>query len=387
MPFADSSERLNVSMVKSQSRRLVFRHIFRHGPVARGGIARDTGLSQGTVKTVIDEFFGSGILVESKDQAAQVGRKPLRVYLRREARTFGVLNIQPDRCEVHLLDLQLQPIGPRAQMQTGRPHDFAPRLERFLARSLAPPDEAGALAALGIVVPGVYDEARDRVVCRIMPVLADIALGQIVARVTSAPVTIGEDVQLAALAEVGDPHYVRQPLFYFYAGAGVGGCYVDEGRVLEGATKMAGEIGQMYLNTDDRLEDLVRWPRFLHDAGVQATTDADAAVRPLLRRLTAGERLATDALRDVTSAVAAALVSTVCLLNPRTVAIGGPYATMGETFLGPVRDYLVARLMPEHANELELIAARSGEHGMVRGAAVTALERWLDGEYTGGDNQ
>jgi len=387
MPFADSSERLNVSMVKSQSRRLVFRHIFRHGPVARGSIAHDTGLSQGTVKTVIDEFFRSGILVESKDRTAQVGRKPLKVYLRREARTFGVLNIQPDRSELHLLDLQLQPIGPKTQMETGRRGDYAARLERFLARSLTPPENAGALAALGIVVPGVYDEGRDRVVCRIMPVLTDAPLGQIVARLTDAPVTIGEDVRLAALAEVGDPHYVRQPLFYFYAGAGVGGCSIDEGRVLEGATKMAGEIGQMYLDADRRLEDLVRWPRFLRDAGVQVTADADAAVRPLLRRLAAGDRLATEALRKVTEAVAAALVNTVCLLNPRTIAVGGPYATMGETFLGPVRDYLLERLIPEHGNDLDLIAARSGEHGMVRGAAVTALERWLDSEYTGGDNQ
>jgi len=385
MPFVESSERLNVSMVKSQSRRLVFRHIFRHGPVTRAEIAQETGLSQGTVKTVVDEFLASGILTETKDASAQVGRKPLKVLLRREARTFGVLNIQPDRTEMHLLDLSLQPTGIREQFATGRSDEYQTRLERFLGRVAIPASDAGELAAVGIVVPGIYNEADDRVICHIMPELARVPLRDSVEPILKVPVAIGEDVHLAALAEVGDPYRVSQPLFYFYAESGVGGAYLAQGSVLEGATNMAGEIGQIYIDGTDRLEDLVRWPRFAREAGVSATIDSNDAARLVMRKLTAGDPVAKAALNDVCTTIATALNHAVCILNPRSIVIGGPYGTMGEAFLGPLRELLFAKLIPEHRDGLEVLAARSGDHGMIRGAALTALEQWLDTAFTSGE--
>ena len=55
-------KRLNISMVKDQNRKLIFHRIVGSGSSTRGDIARATGLSQGTVKTIMDEFLEAGLI-------------------------------------------------------------------------------------------------------------------------------------------------------------------------------------------------------------------------------------------------------------------------------------------------------------------------------------
>ena len=57
MRFHETDERLSVSMVKNQSRKLIFKHILQKTPVTRADISIETGLSQGTVKTIVDEII------------------------------------------------------------------------------------------------------------------------------------------------------------------------------------------------------------------------------------------------------------------------------------------------------------------------------------------
>ena len=391
MPFPEPAERLNVSMVKSQSRRLVFRHIFQHGPVTRAAIAQETGLSQGTVKTIVDELVSSDIVTETKDRTAQVGRKPLKLNLKRDARTFAVLNIQPERTELHLLDLSLQPVGRRQSITHRRANQYEERLLAFLTSALpsaiptagtAPP-----LAAIGVAVPGAYDGADDHVICRIMPELGGFPLRSRLRGTRPVPVAIGEDVRLAALAEVGAPQRAPQPLFYYYAESGVGGAYLQEGRVLEGASQMAGEIGQMWLEGRGRLEELVRWPGFLERAGITSATDVNESTQVVQRRLSRGDATTRRALDEVAAITAIALSHVICILNPRSIVVGGPYAELGESFLAPLRRRVLQTLIPEHREVLEIRASAVGDSGMIRGAATIALEQWLDTAFTNGENE
>lgn len=387
MPFPEPAERLNVSMVKNQSRRLVFRHVFQHGPVTRAAIAQETGLSQGTVKTIVDELVSSGVVTETKDRTAQVGRKPLKLNLKRDARTFAVLNIQPERTELHLLDLNLQPVGRRQSITHRRADRYEERLLAFLSSALPAAGAAPPLAAIGVVVPGAYEGADDRVVCRIMPELGGFPLRSRLRGIRAVPIAIGEDVRLAALAEVGAPQRAPQPLFYYFAESGVGGAYLQEGRVLEGASQMAGEIGQMWLEGRGRLEALVRWPGFLERAGITSAADVNESAQLVQRRLSRGDSTTIRALDEVAAITAVALSHVVCILNPRSIVVGGPYAELGESFLAPLRRRVLETLIPEHREVLEVRASATGDSGMIRGAATIALEQWLDTAFMNGENE
>ena len=391
MPLGEiPEERLSVSTVKHQSRRLVFRHIFQSSPVTRAEIAARTGLSQGTIKTIVDELLQSGIVDEQKDTSAPVGRKPQKVHLRSSARTFGVLHLQPGQMEFHRLDLALQPAEPVPAIFRPSVAGYGEQLAQFLSELRQ--TENSSVSGVGVIVPGAYDAGDDRVRCQLMPELQDVAIRGTVGAQLAVPVFVGEDVHLAALAEAGHPHNAEQPLFYLYAGQGVGGSYVSEGRVLTGANCMAGEIGQIVMENGNRLEELVNWPRFLGACGlphsgapkIGGPNEGADAVRQLISD---ENKQATGAIGAVVDRLSEALESMVCIVNPRTILIGGPYGELGELFLEPLRSRLIARLLPAHRDGLQIVAARAGDQGMVRGAAFTVIEKWLEAEYSFGGYQ
>ncbi len=372
-------------MVKNQSRQLVFRHIFRNSPVTRAVIATKTGLSQGTVKTIVDEFLAAGIVEEKKDISVPVGRKPQKVYLCPAARTFCVLNLQPGRVEFHRLNLSLHPVEPAVITSLPASDAYGENLRDFLSDMKR--QGAGGICGVGVIVPGAYDPNQDRVICHIMPELKGVALREIVQTTLGVPVTIGEDVHVAALAEAGFPHNAEQPLFYLYAGSGVGGSYVSDGKVLLGATRMAGEIGQVVMRGGQRLEQLISWPAFLDACGmppIDGTTNESEAVS---QRLQSNDRRVTDVLDTVTDHLSEALESMICILNPRTILIGGPYGDLGDAVLERLRSRLFARLMPEHRDGLRILSAQGGDSGMIRGAAVVVLDKWLESEFSIGGDQ
>jgi predicted NBD/HSP70 family sugar kinase len=372
-------------MVKNQSRQLIFRHIFRNSPVTRAVIAIETGLSQGTVKTIVDEFLAAGIVEEKKDNSAPVGRKPQKVYLCPTARTFGVLHLQPGRADFHPLDLSLHPVEPSVTASLAASDGYSEELGEFLAGV----ERRGAsdVSGVGVIVPGAYDPDLDRVICHIMPELKEVALREVIRTTFGVPVTIGEDVHVAALAEAGYPHNAEQPLFYLYAGSGVGGSYVSDGKVLLGATRMAGEIGQVVMRGGQRLEQLIRWPVFLDACGMppaDGTTDLSEAVS---QRLESNDPRVIGALDTVTDHLSEALESMICILNPRSILIGGPYCELGDAVLERLRSRLFTRLMPEHRDGLQILMAHGGESGMIRGAAFVVLDKWLESEFSIGGDQ
>jgi len=377
-------ERLSVSMVKNQSRNLVFMHIFRNSPMTRAVISTETGLSQGTVKTIVDEFLAAGIVEEKKHTSAPVGRKPQKVNLHVTARAFGVLQLQPGRVEFHRLDLSLQPVEPPVIASLSASDEYGEHLRAFLSGMKR---QGAGVSGVGVIVPGAYDPDQDRVICHIMPELKGVAIREAVQTTLGAPTMIGEDVHVAALAEAGFPHNAEQPLFYLYAGSGVGGSYVSDGKVLLGATRMAGEIGQVVMRGGKRLEELISWPAFLGACGIQPDDSIANDTEAVRERLESHDRRVTGALDAVTDHLSDALESMICILNPRTILIGGPYGDLGDAVLERLRVRLFTRLMLEHRDGLRILSAQGGDCGMIRGAAFAVLEKWLESEFSVGGDQ
>lgn len=381
MPLTGRQERLNVSMVKDQSRKLVFLDVFRHGPITRADIAGSTGLSQGTVKTVIDEFLAAGIVEEKTNTTTTVGRKPRMVTLKSRSRCLGILEISSGLLEFCYLDLSLEPVGSPHRESVPADTDFAKNLTLFL-ENLPPPDtyDVGPLAGIGVVAPGPYDEQSDSVTSLQIAGIRDVPVAGIIRTVLDLPIAVGEDVHLAALAEAGPPHSARQPLFFLYISRGIGGAYLSDGRILTGAGDMAGEIGQMVMSDGRRLEETVSWTAFRSAMGIPAET-GDTEARRLIESKLANNGDARSLFDVLVKRLAVALSHAVCLFNPRSLILGGAFEFLGDRFLAPLESALRELLIDAHRTDLEVSTSRHVAAGMTRGAGMLILERWLETEF------
>jgi predicted NBD/HSP70 family sugar kinase len=199
------------------------------------------------------------------------------------------------------------------------------------------------------------------------------------------PVLVDVDVNVRALGERWVHWRDVEHLLYVDASSSIVCGIVAGRRVHRGAQGIAGDIGHIRL--DDRDDATCR-------CGNLGCLEAVAGGRSLATRLTAaglgardgvdvvrlvsaGEPLATQAVRDAGRALGQVLAGAISFFNPGAIVIGGDLSGAHEPLLAGVREVTSARLLPSATRDLRMGHSRLGGRAAVIGAAVLAIEHLL----------
>ncbi|MBA3643282.1 MAG: ROK family protein [Chloroflexia bacterium] len=256
---------------------------------------------------------------------------------------------------------------------------------------------AGMLADVpaGVAVPGPVEPHQG--VVYFMPNLPgwrNFALGAALRRRTRRLIQIANDGNCAALGEsrFGVGAGVRD-LIYLALGTGVGGGIISDGRLIEGVSGVAGEVGHVTVALDGPrctcgsigcLEAFVSGWAITREAKIIATTDDGAAIRraaagkpitPTVIALAAsdGDPAALALLDRAGRALGAGVGSFINLFNPELVVIGGGVATLGEALMAPARRALASHTFPEQRACARLVESALGDDTALYGAAALAF--------------
>ena len=206
------------------------------------------------------------------------------------------------------------------------------------------------------------------------------------------PVYVLNDANAAALGEVwlgaakGKRNVVAVTI-----GTGVGGGIIVNSQLLLGESGFAGEIGHITILYGGRecpcgntgcLEEyasmtaLVRQVRQEIEAGrLEGIPAKEVNGRRIFQEIRNGnkemERI-TDQWIDV---VAAGITGFVHIFNPETVIIGGGVSSQQELFIDKVRQRAFARMHPEFAPNLEIVAAKLANNAGMAGAVYYCKQR------------
>ena len=196
---------------------------------------------------------------------------------------------------------------------------------------------------------------------------------------------LDNDAKVAGLGEfrcgAGRPY---RHLVYFGLGTGIGGAVFVDGRLVHGATGLAGHLGVISVDwrgpvfpsrTPGPVEGyasgtgIARLGRE-HGLGDEARWLTSEEV---FAAAAAGDPRAQAAIGDAARALGVAITSVLYVLNPEAVVIGGGVAQVGEPFLAPVRAAVADCAMPVFARTPLLPAALGADSGLV-GAGVQVWE-------------
>lgn len=195
------------------------------------------------------------------------------------------------------------------------------------------------------------------------------------------PTVVCNDAAVAALAEA---HFGAgrgiSPVFYTNIGSGIGGALVVGGRVYRGFGRGATELGHVWIDyTWDE-----PWPQTTYwrdlEGGSSGWAIEHAVANVLGRTCTVPQAL--DLLRQGDPRVAMiwhravqrfalALSHVVALLAPRRIVIGGGVSLAGDSFFGPLRQYLARLAFPALA-ACDIVPAALGELVVPHGALLLA---------------
>ncbi|WP_375484086.1 ROK family protein [uncultured Jatrophihabitans sp.] len=237
-------------------------------------------------------------------------------------------------------------------------------------------DRSGEAAAVGLVVPGLVDDAAG--VARYSENIGwrDVRFRDLVGERTGVPVGFGHDVRAGGLAErtVGAGHDVDDLLF-LPIGAGISGAMVVEGRML--TNPYGGELGHVDVAG---AEDCV--------CGAHGCLEAVASASAIARRYTRatgtpvrgavdvlaaadrGDNVAVQVWDDAVAAIARGIVIYAGLLAPEVVVIGGGLSRAGDRLIDPLRTQ-VHRLVRMQREPRIVASALGADAGRV-GAALLA---------------
>ncbi|MGW9113275.1 ROK family protein [Microbacterium sp. NPDC055683] len=237
---------------------------------------------------------------------------------------------------------------------------------------------AGRFDAVGLVVPGVVD--GDVAVFSENLGWSDLPLGRLVRERLAVPVSFGQDVRAAAVAELllggGAPY--RDPVVVVI-GTGLSAVIVRDGVVVAGSP-LVGEIGHAPVAGDGADEPCACGLVGCLEAVASAASIARrygrlsgrpvAGAREVLDAATRGDEVADGVWNAAVAALAFGLSHVVAALAPDAVIIAGGLSHAGAALVDPLREHLAKRLSFHRMPVVE--AARLGGEAGVLGAALSA---------------
>ncbi len=191
-----------------------------------------------------------------------------------------------------------------------------------------------------------------------------------------------------------------------FVGTGVGGSVVSGGRVLTGATNMAGELGHLTVVAHGRecrcgnrgcleayaggwaiaeraREAVAASPE--EGAGLVARAGGMQAItaETVHDAMADGDPLAIRLVDETAGYLAAGLVGVINAFNPGTLVLGGGIVEHAPLYVDRVREHVIERALPAGARELRVVRAELGGRAGAVGAATFARTQRDDSNRTG----
>jgi predicted NBD/HSP70 family sugar kinase len=380
---------------------LVLRHLRDHGPRSRATIAAETGLNKATVSSLVAELTDRGLVTAGElHRGGTAGRPGLIVHL--DGR--GVCGIGVELNVDYVATLVLDLCG--AVLFEERVGFDVPALgvertldevARLVTTAVAEAAARGAVpAGVTFAVPGLVQSAAG--VVSLAPNLHwhDVPVLDGLRRRLDldCPMRVENDANLSAIAEWAMGAEARtRDLVYLTGEVGVGGGVIVDGRLLQGADGLSGEVGHLALGdpaelcgcgrhgcweTAVGLAALLRAAADPGDPVRDPSRDLETRLAEVAERAERGDERTRAALTAVGTALGTGAAVLINLFNPRVVVLGGYFAVLGRYLLDPMTAELAERVFGPGLAGARIVLSTLGFTAAVRGGAHLALDAVFD---------
>jgi predicted NBD/HSP70 family sugar kinase len=371
--------------LRARNRLAVLQAVQQHPQTTRAHIARRTGLSGTTVSSLVADLLADSVLVELDGRArGPAGGRP--------AGTVGlnptvgsVIGIHLGHAETRVIVAGLNgTVAAERARRADVDHEPTATLQQVaetageLVRQLQIPKSR--VFGVGVAVSAPVLTSQRLTSPPMLRDWGDIDIGARLGELLDLPVRVGNDATLGALAEwqLGAGVGVDD-LLYVMLSEGVGAGLVLGGRLHEGATGAAGELGHVTVAPDGQICRCGSRGCLETVVGARALASAIAHTRGPERSLSDLLALAVDGdpgvrrlLADAGRTVGTALAALCTVLDPSLVIVGGTAADADEVLVDAVRTTLGRALPPVTSRAIQVVRGRGGAVTEALGAALLA---------------
>ena len=253
-------------------------------------------------------------------------------------------------------------------------------------------EDKNSIEAIGFGFPGQIDYVEGKVlILPNLPGWVNVPFRKIMEDEFQIPTYLDNDVRCAALGELNYGAGVgAKNLICITVGTGIGSGIILNGKLVRGASNVAGEIGHIKMTMGDGplcgcgdygcFEAYASGPNIVAMAkeylkGGKSAKFKELATEELSPYVVAqaalqGDVVAIQIFKKMGEIIGLGLTSVINLLNPEKIIIGGGVADAGDILFDPIKDTVARRAMPIQREAVEIVHAKLGNTAGVIGASL-----------------
>lgn len=384
---------------------LILETIRIQAPLSRSALASMTGLNKATVSSLVKELLRAGWVREvgTDSSASEVGRPAINLELNPDAGYMIGAEIGVHFISLVITNFNVEIVSRRYE-STDRLYakeDVLARLVYLLQESSEQVQRTGKpLFGIGLGVPGLVDVAAGKLL--VAPNLGwrEVALRPMLEERFDVPIFIGNEANLAALGEsyFGAGQDINY-MIYVSSGVGIGGGIVANGRLMEGSSGFAGEVGHMTVDPHGPACNCGNWGCWETLAGEEALLERvrrAMAMQPdawiakasegnlervtlplIVKAADQGDPVALEALRETARWLGLGIASLMNVLNPQRVVFGGPLSIAHRYLLPEIQRTVRERAWSWVEQQANIVTAKFGEDAAVIGGSAMVYRELL----------
>lgn len=378
----------HLSNIRDINRQIALNYVRDKGPISRAEIARQTALQRSTVSTIIDSLIAEGLIEEIGMGQSTGGRCPTLLKLNTSGATALGIDIAPTRTTIATSNLA-GCVLEKEEFDTDA--DFEKTITRatriacqLLARS------TGRIDGIGVSLPGLVDPSTGRILYIPYFKWSELDVGQRIAAATGLEVTIDNDANAAALAELwfGQPEVseARDFIMVFIA-EGVGSGIIFDRQIYRGRDGAGGEFGHMIIGERAPVPcscgSYNCWEAFASgraavarylEAHGQANGTQGMNFAQLIDLALGGDETAQAALNKTAHYLGVGISNLIIGFSPDIIVVGGAI-TRAWTLVSEMLSETVEKSMRRNLQPVRIIASTIGDQASLMGALSLVLAK------------
>jgi predicted NBD/HSP70 family sugar kinase len=387
--------------IRRNNLEVVLRHLSLVGPDSRASISARAGLTRSTVSRLVGELMDLGLVRETGAHPGPgIGRPAIQLELDgRHVLAVGA-EINVDYLAVLVTDLAGREVYEQRQAYdaiAAGPDRSITALAGLCRAGLAalPVPPAGRhpiVAGLTVAVPGLIDAPARTVTLAPNLRWSGVPVAEHLRDLLElgpAPVSVGNDASLAAVAEYRVGRHAGTPdLIYITGEVGIGGGIIVAGRPVLGVRGFGGEIGHMKLDPGGPVCGCGRrgcWEalvglRALLRAVFPDSTDGrgeppEGKAAAVARLARSGDAQVLAALAEMGRWIGIGAANLANVFNPQAILLGGYFTLLAEWILPPATAALLDGVLAPDAGGCALTTSSLGFSAAARGGAIHVADQ------------
>ncbi len=370
--------------LRVRNRQLVLTTILNEGAATQSELARSTGLSQGTISSLVKELVADRVV--ETEAVVSSGRRATLVSLKSDAQIVVGVDVGRTHLRVATFNLRHELLGRK---------DFALELGHSYTQTLALAgecltellevsghDRAAILSCVVGVPVSIYTYSMSVIQGSVLPTWAGVDLREVSEQHLGTPVTLENDANLGALAHSVYDDTEAKNLVYIKIASGIGAGLVQDGRIYRSTSGLSGEIGHFqvfdagtvcYCGNRGCLETIASTRSLVADFG-RMRMNPEPTLSGLVAEVEARDPAVLRLIDDAGAALGKTLAVLANLLAPDVIVIGGPLGSAAADLLEAARVSAHRQALPAVEASTNFKVSRFKNDAELWGACALAIQ-------------